>query len=80
MFKNIACLLTLSSIFTCLAATGAPDTVDLEQGFLHPPDSAKPWTWWHWMNGCVSKEGITADLESMQRVGLGGAIMFNVDQ
>ena len=32
------------------------------------------------MNGCVSREGITADLEAMKRVGLGGAILFNVDQ
>ena len=49
----------------------------LEQGFLSPPDSAKPHTWWHWMNGNVTKEGITADLEAMQRVGIGGAQIFN---
>jgi hypothetical protein len=30
------------------------------------------------MNGCVTKEGITADLESMKRVGLGGAQLFSV--
>lgn len=51
----------------------------LEKGFLHPPDSAKPHTWWHWMNGNISREGITADLEAMKRVGLGGAQIFNVD-
>ena len=49
----------------------------LEQGFLSPPASARPHTWWHWMNGNVTKEGITADLESMQRVGIGGAQIFN---
>ncbi|MBV5316087.1 MAG: hypothetical protein JZU47_22500, partial [Prolixibacteraceae bacterium] len=41
----------------------------LEVGFQSPPESAKVWTWWHWMNGNVSKEGITADLEAMKRVG-----------
>jgi len=49
----------------------------LERGFVSPPDSARPHTWWHWMNGNVTKEGITADLESMQRVGVGGFQVFN---
>jgi hypothetical protein len=51
----------------------------LESGFQHPPPSARPQTWWHWMNGNITKEGITADLEAMHRVGLGGAQIFNVD-
>ena len=42
---------------------------DLEKNFKEPPDSAKPRVWWHWMNGNVTKEGITADLEWMKRVG-----------
>lgn len=32
------------------------------------------------MNGNVTKEGITADLEAMKQVGIGGAQMFTVDQ
>ena len=55
------------------------DTTPLESAFKQPPDSAKPHTWWHWMNGNISKEGITADLEAMKKVGLGGAQIFNVD-
>jgi len=51
----------------------------LETEFLRPPDSAKPQTWWHWMNGNVTKEGITADLEAMKQIGLGGATIINVD-
>ena len=50
----------------------------LETGFQSPPESAKVWTWWHWMNGNVSKEGITADLEAMKRVGIGGLYNFHV--
>ncbi len=57
--------------------TPSPD--ELARGFAHPPDSARPQTWWHWMNGNVTAEGITADLEAMKRVGLGGAQVFNVD-
>jgi alpha-L-rhamnosidase/F5/8 type C domain len=52
----------------------------LEKDFLHPPKSAKPWVFWYWMNGNVSKEGIKADLEAMKQVGLGGAyLMFIKD-
>ena len=54
--------------------------VKLADGFQQPPDSAKPHTWWHWMNGNITKEGITADLEAMKREGLGGAQIFNVSE
>jgi hypothetical protein len=49
----------------------------LERGFKDPPDSAKPRVWWHWLNGNVTKEGITADLEWMKRVGIAGMQMFD---
>ena len=52
----------------------------LEKGFASPPETAKPMTWWHWMNGNVTREGITADLEAMKRIGLSGAQIFNVAQ
>lgn len=52
----------------------------LAAGFTNPPASARPHTWWHWMNGNVTKAGITADLEAMKQAGIGGAQMFTVDQ
>jgi hypothetical protein len=45
--------------------------------FRNPPDSARAETWWHWMGGEVTKEGITADLEAARRMGLGAVQMFN---
>ena len=64
------------------AAVGAaaPAGDDLSRGFVNPPASAKPHTWWHWINGNISREGITADLEAMQRVGIGGAQIFNAGE
>ena len=41
-------------------------------------EEAKPWTFWYWMFGAVTKEGITADLEAMKRVGLGGAYLMPI--
>lgn len=57
-------------------ASAAPD---LERGFRHPPDSAKPWVYWFVMDGNLGREGITADLEAMKRVGIGGMIFMEVD-
>ena len=65
----------LGLVLTAAAAPGDP----LADGFLTPPDSAKPQTWWHWMNGNITQAGITADLEAMKQIGLGGATIVNVD-
>src|SRR5882724_3918167 len=53
---------------------------ELRANFLQPPPSARPWVYWFWLNGNVTREGITADLEAMQRVGIGGAILLDVVQ
>jgi hypothetical protein len=50
----------------------------LKDGFIQPPHEAKPWVFWHWMNGHITREGITADLEAMADVGIGGAMIFNL--
>ncbi|WP_162052919.1 glycosyl hydrolase [Pontibacter pamirensis] len=49
----------------------------LEESFITPSASARPHTWWHWMNGNVTKEGITLDLEAMERIGVGGFQNFD---
>jgi hypothetical protein len=64
-----------------VGATSAAETeTAVERGFRNPPQSAKPHTWWHWMNGNVTREGITADLEAMKKAGIGGAQMFTVSE
>ncbi len=50
----------------------------LEESFRTPPDSVKPWVFWFWINGNISKEGITKDLESMKEVGINGVIWMEV--
>lgn len=46
---------------------------DLSQRFENPPLATRPRCYWYWMDGNISKEGITKDLEAMKRVGIGGA-------
>lgn len=50
----------------------------LQQQFLNPQGEAKPWTFWYWMFGAASAEGITADLEAMKDAGLGGAYLMPI--
>jgi hypothetical protein len=49
-----------------------------ESHFQHPPFETRALTWWHWMNGHISKSGISKDLEAMKDAGIRGAILFNV--
>ncbi len=79
IMKLSFCLAGLSMAVFAGNAAGV-GAEDLEKGFVQPPDSARPHTWWHWMNGNVTKEGITADLEAMARVGIGGAQIFNAGE
>ncbi len=66
-------------LLALLAMTGYCPAADLEAGFATPPNAARARTWWHWMNGAVTKEGITNDLEAMRSAGLGGAQIFSVN-
>lgn len=45
-------------------------------GFQNPPLEARPSTYWEWMNGNISKEGLTLDLEYMKRANYGAAMIF----
>jgi len=53
---------------------------DLERAFAEPPASAAPWVYWFWLNGNITREGITADLEAMKQAGIGGVLIMEVDQ
>lgn len=64
-----------------LGQTQVPPKLDLAQlakEFQDPPASARPRTWWHWMNGNITAEGITRDLEAMARIGVRGVQIFQV--
>ena len=53
---------------------------ELETGFQNPPPAARPWVYWFSLNGNLTSNGITADLEAMARVGIGGVLYMEVDQ
>ncbi|WP_375433761.1 glycosyl hydrolase [uncultured Hymenobacter sp.] len=73
----------LFSLASCVAsqearAQSSTAPVDLQAAFQNPPDAAKPWVFWYWMNAAVTPEGITADLEAMREAGIGGAYLMPI--
>ena len=71
---------SIAMTMACLIgpAGGVASAADsLQEGFAAPPESAKPRVWWHWMNGNITQDGITRDLEWMKRIGIGGFQNFD---
>jgi hypothetical protein len=66
--------------FFALIAAAHAAAPSLEDAFVRPPDDARPWVFWFWSDGNVTRKGITADLEAMKRVGIGGVVFMEVDQ
>jgi hypothetical protein len=67
----------------CIAgplAHGGSDTKLLRHSFQQPPDAAKPWAYWWWLDGAASREGITADFEAMKRQGIAGLLLFDAGE
>lgn len=62
-----------------LSGTEASGIAALRAGFLHPPDWARPGVYWYFMDGNLSKEGMTKDLESMVKSGIGYVVFLEVN-
>src|SRR3954468_13500339 len=67
-------------IFLVARVQAVDSVTELERGFRSPPASARPWVFWFWLNGNITSNGITADLEAMKRVGIGGVLIMEVNQ
>ena len=62
--------------------TGIPDkSIDsldyLRENFKQPPAEYGVNCWWWWLNGNVTKEAITKDLEAMKSRNFQGAMIFD---
>src|ERR1700756_3798400 len=44
----------------------------LHEGFLHPPDDARPMMRWWWFGPAVTKPELQKELETMKTAGIGG--------
>lgn len=73
----VRCVVAAIAASPLLSVSHAADP--LRDGFIAPPDSARPRVWWHWMNGNVTKDGIAKDLTWLKSVGIGGVQNFDAN-
>jgi hypothetical protein len=73
--KRISALLPL--VFAI--AHAQVDSSVWDAGWRQPPIQARIRAYWWWLNGNVTKESITRDLEGMKAKGFGGAVLFDAN-
>jgi len=52
---------------------------ELAAGFKDPGKETRPRAYWNWLNGAVTHEGLTRDLEEAKDKGLGGLEMWDTE-
>ena len=75
--KLIKISLALLGFFVFTSGISSHGETTLEEGFKNPPKEAGVRCWWWWLNGNVTKEAITRDLEAMKSKGFSGAMIFD---
>ncbi len=73
LYKSILISATL-----CCATLSFAANKTLEETFQSPEEQHKPLIIWQWMDGLVTKEGITKDLEAFKEAGLAGVHNFQI--
>ncbi|MDO5384575.1 MAG: glycosyl hydrolase, partial [Rikenellaceae bacterium] len=73
-------LMLIAAVFLtgCRSDAGTVASSMFERGFVAPPDSVKISTYWYWISGNVSKEGVAEDLRSMKAAGIDRAYIGNI--
>ncbi|MBN2505866.1 MAG: hypothetical protein JXQ71_04145 [Verrucomicrobia bacterium] len=62
----------------CWLLTAAAEN-DLAESFREPPDAARPGAYWYFMDGNLSREGMTRDLQAMKAAGMGHVVFLEVN-
>ena len=70
---------TLLAIWAIMAGAAFVRAGTLEGDWENPPQDARIRAFWWWINGNVTKEAITRDLEQMKAKGFGGALICDAD-
>src|SRR5688500_14187045 len=72
-------VIILLVLFSCNGGENNSDIQVLKEQFLNPPEDAMPGVYWYFMDGNLSREGMTADLESMKQAGIGSVLFLEVN-
>ena len=61
-----------------MAPAGQRQEGPVERDFLNPPMAVRPGAFWAWLNGSVSLDRLTYELEEMKDKGMRGADIWDV--
>jgi hypothetical protein len=79
LIPSIACFYCICVTSKVISQNRISRLDPLVQGFISPPDSAGPGVYWYFMDGNLSKKGMTEDLESMKKVGINHVVFLEVN-
>ncbi len=79
MVLLVAGFSALSPISALLAMPPTSQSNFLEAGWNNPPTDARLRAYWWWLNGNVTTQSITRDLEAMKAKGFGGAVLIDAN-
>lgn len=77
-FISAAAILSLSANTTMEQQPSASSSPTWYEQFASPLPQAMPWTFWYWMYGNVSDEGIRLDLNAMHDAGIKGFYLMPI--
>jgi hypothetical protein len=75
--RHLATLVMAMIIVAWGSAASSADS--LERGWTNPPKDSRVRAYWWWINGNVTREAITRDLEQMKSKGFAGALICDAD-
>ncbi|MDF1576686.1 MAG: glycosyl hydrolase [Bacteroidales bacterium] len=81
-FLTASLLIFIVTYFLSACGGGKKSTGEykqLKKSFERPDNSARPGVYWYFMDGNLSREEMTADLESMKKVGIGHVLFLEVN-
>ncbi|MDR2346457.1 MAG: hypothetical protein LBE18_10350 [Planctomycetaceae bacterium] len=76
--RNLFFLFLTGIVISVTVSFAYSQTESFVNEFTAPAEENRPWAFWVWQNGNITKEGITADLEAMKQAGIGGALIMEL--
>ncbi|MDD3038342.1 glycosyl hydrolase [Bacteroides sp.] len=79
-FKRQLSLFSRYLLFAAIASISVQCMAQnkMKAEFKDPPSSVKTGTYWYWIEGNISKEGVIKDLEAMKAAGINRAFIANI--
>ena len=72
-------LVACATLVPAIAQTTIQEnTPEWYKRFISPSKEAAPWTFWYWMFGCVTDEGVRLDLNAMHDAGIKGCYLMPI--